>query len=75
MCRGRQRCQGSLIDSRYFDFNSTQKVVKLIVYLVDLDIEMQTRDVHPQTLKYISTGLNQSVNRKRSYNVLHQSVK
>ena len=33
--------------------NSTQKVVKLIVHLVDLDIEMQTRDVHPQTLKYI----------------------
>ena len=33
--------------------NSTQKVVKLIVHLVDLDIEMQTQDVHPQTLKYI----------------------
>ena len=27
--------------------------MKLIVHLVDLDIEMQTRDVHPQTLKYI----------------------
>ena len=27
--------------------------MKLIVHLVDLDIEMQTQDVHPQTLKYI----------------------